>query len=153
MIEKTVTLSLDEYNKLLQDQKDKQKLIEEIKNDAPERGYLVEYVTHYWRGNDSYGWDSGYHFIQEMSKVEIQSKDEVLAKAQEEIERLSKLCVEHEGAIQFFLDEIDYLRHRGFVGRLFNAQYFDEMYERFKALHLYDYRKIEGRRDSKKRYY
>ena len=146
---KTVTLPLKEYNKLLQDQEDKNRLLDELDKEASERGYIVKYITQCWRGTDDYGWDRGYHFIQEMRKVEIQSKDKVLAKAQEEIDRLSKLCMEHDSAIQFFLDEIEYLKNRGLVRRLLNTQYFDEMYERFKTLHLYDYRKIKGRKPKK----
>lgn len=69
---KTVTLPLEEYDELLQDQKDKQRLIEELEADAKERGFIVQEVTHVWYNP----WSICYKNIAEKSKVKIISRDE-----------------------------------------------------------------------------
>ena len=91
---KTVTLPIEEYEELLQDREDKQHLMAEIAAHADERGYMVRYITQCWRKKDGYGWEADYEFLQDRNKLEIFSKEKVLADAQKEIERLTKVATE-----------------------------------------------------------
>ena len=119
---KTVTLPIEEYEELMQDQKDKQRLMEEIEADADERGFFVQYITQCWRKNDEYGWEAGYDFIREKNVLKIISKDEVLADAQKEIDRLSALCVELSVKMDTITIENAKLKGRGFLARLLNKE-------------------------------
>ena len=115
---KTVTLPLEEYDELLQDQKDKQRLIEVLEADAKERGFIVQEVTHVWDNP----WSICYKDIAEKSKVKIISRDEVLDKAQKELERLEQLSTEQAGKIDKLTAQINILQNRGFFARLLNKE-------------------------------
>jgi hypothetical protein len=116
---KTVTLPIEEYEQLLQDSKDKQRLMDEIEADASERGYMVRYVSHFWRRTPS-ELKSDYEFLTERNTLEIFSKDKVLADAQAEIERLSNLCEELKKKNDVLHRYSTKLENRGFFARLFN---------------------------------
>ena len=116
---KTVTLPIEEYEQLLQDSKDKQQLMEEISANANERGYMVRYVSHFWRRTPS-ELKSDYEFLTERNTLEIFSKDKVLADAQAEIERLSNLCEELKKKNDVLHRYSTKLENRGFFARLFN---------------------------------
>lgn len=117
---KTVTLPIDEYNELLQDQNDKKRLKRELEADAKDRGYYVQKMTHMY---DQKIYECT-HFaeIEEKSRVMIISKDDVLAKAQKELDRLEKMCEEQSTKIKKLERENLALRCRGFWARVFNKE-------------------------------
>ena len=117
---KTVTLPIEEYEDLVKDRKDKNRLMEEIEANADKRGYFVRYITQCWRKCDKYGWEVDYKMIQEKNTIKIFSKDEVLADAQKEIDRLTKVSEELSKTVDVLMDENNNLRNRGFFARLFN---------------------------------
>lgn len=115
---KTVTLPIEEYEELLQDSKDKQRLMAEIAAHADERGYMVRYITHCW----SFGWGADYEFLQDRNKLEIFSKEKVLADAQKEIERLTKVATELSDKKTTLEKRLNAMRCRGFWARLLNKE-------------------------------
>lgn len=117
---KTVTLPIEEYEQLVQDSQDKQRLMEEIAADASERGYMVRYITQCWRPNGGHGWDTDYEAMREKYRLEIVSKEKVMADAQAEIERLSNLCEELKKKNDVLHRYSTKLENRGFFARLFN---------------------------------
>ena len=118
---KTVTLPIEEYEQLVQDQKDKQQLMEEIAAKADERGYLVRYITQCWRRVPK-GWESEYEMLRERNTLEIFSKDKVLADAQKEIERLTKVATELADEKTTLSRRLMALECRGFWARVFNKK-------------------------------
>jgi hypothetical protein len=118
---KTVTLPIEEYEQLLQDSKDKQQLMEENAAKADERGYMVRYITQCWR-KASKGWDSEYEMLRERNTLEIFSKDKVLADAQKEIERLTKVATELADEKTTLSRRLMALECRGFWARVFNKK-------------------------------
>lgn len=119
---KTVTLPIEEYEELVQCQKDKQRLMEEIETNADKRGYLVRYIMNFWRKNDKNGWNAEYETVREKSTLKIISKDEVLKEAQNEIDRLTKLAEELAMKNTTLAKENNNLKNRGFFARLFNKE-------------------------------
>lgn len=119
---KTVTLPIEEYEELLQDREDKQRLMAEIVANADERGYMVRYITQCWRKKDGYGWEADYEFLQDRNKLEIFSKEKVLADAQKEIERLTKVATELSDEKTTLRRQLFALRCRGFWARLLNKE-------------------------------
>lgn len=119
---KTVTLPIEEYEELLQDSKDKQRLMAEIAANADERGYMVRYITQCWRKKDGYGWEADYEFLQDRNKLEIYSKEKVLADAQKEIERLTKVATELSDEKTTLRRRLNAMRCRGFWARLLNKE-------------------------------
>jgi len=111
---KTVTLPIEEYEQLLQDSKDKQRLMEEIAANANERGYMVRYITQCWRKKPGNGWEADYEMLRERNTLEIFSKDKVLADAQKEIERLTKVAIELSDEKTALSRRLNVLRCRGF---------------------------------------
>lgn len=83
-MEKTVTLSLEEYNQLLQDQKDKQRLIEEKEKEASEKGYLVIRKL-VFSSEDIARYDRLLYY-NGGNNIEIYTKDEVVEAANREIQ-------------------------------------------------------------------
>jgi len=122
---RTVTLPIEEYNDLLKDQADKKRLLEVLAKDAKDRGFLVQQIVHMWRRHAD-GWESEYENVREKETIRIISRDEVLADAQKEIERLSLLCQEYSAKIARLANENFDLRHRGFFARLFNINKDDD---------------------------
>jgi len=120
---KTVTLPIEEYNEMLQDQKDKKTLMEQLTADAEDRGFLVQHLTHVYKkavpGGD---WISDYNFFTEKNTLKIFSKDQVLAEAQKENNRLSEVCEMYAEAKKKLEIENERLKSRGFFARLFNIQ-------------------------------
>ena len=116
-----VTLAIEEYEALVQDQKDKQRLMDELEKDAEDRGFFVKKINHMWRKEGS-SWIDGYEYVTEKNTLEIVSKDEVLAAAQKEIDRLSELCVEQGKEIFTLTEENEKLKGRGFLARLLNRE-------------------------------
>lgn len=119
---KTVTLPIEEYEQLLQDSKDKQQLMKEISANANERGYMVRYITQCWRKKDGYGWEADYEFLPDRNKLEIFSKEKVLADAQKEIERLTKVATELADEKTTLSRQLLALRCRGFWARLLDKE-------------------------------
>ena len=118
---KTVTLPIEEYEQLVQDQKDKQQLMEEIAAKADERGYMVRYITQCWRKAPK-GWESEYEMLRERNTLEIFSKEKVLADAQKEIERLTKVATELADEKTTLSRRLMALECRGFWARVFNKK-------------------------------
>lgn len=118
---KTVTLPIEEYEQLLQDSKDKQQLMEENAAKAGERGYMVQYITLCWR-KEPRGWNTEYEILQERNTLEIFSKDKVLADAQKEIERLTKVATELADEKTTLSHRLRALECRGFWARVFNKK-------------------------------
>jgi len=120
---RTVTLPIEEYNDLLQDQKDKKTLMEQLAADAKERGFLVQQLTHVYK-RDLYGGlpVEDYGYFPEKNTLKIFSNDEVLAEAQKENDRLSKVCEMYAEAKKKLEKENDRLKSRGFFARLFNLK-------------------------------
>jgi len=116
---KTITLPLEEYNELLQDQNDKKRLMEELEADAKDRGFFVQYITQCWEKKDPSGWYKGYDYIREKNTLNIVSKDKVLADAQKEIDRLTKLSEELSEKNTILSNENNELKLRGFFALLF----------------------------------
>ena len=85
---KTVTLPMEEYKQLLADQVLKDRLLKDLEKDAKDRGFFVQEINHV------NGITGDYEYIPEKNKLKIISKDEVLVKAQEEIDRLFLLYKE-----------------------------------------------------------
>ena len=131
---KTVTLPLDEYNQLLQDQKDKLRLMDEIEKDAHDRGYMVRSITNVWEKKNRY-YSSVYNYISEKATLNILSKDDVLVKSQEEIERLSKLLEKANATLSFMRDEQTFLYNRGLIKRILNTHYIEEQLDKLKDLY------------------
>ena len=118
---RTVTLPIEEYNDLLQDQKDKKTLMEQLAADDEERGFLVRKVTHVYKIDlDGAIPVEDYHYFPERNLLEIISKDEVLAEAQKENDRLSEVCEMYAEAKKKLEIENERLKSRGFFARLFN---------------------------------
>ena len=111
---KTVTLPIEEYEELVKDREDKNRLIAELEKNAEDRGFLVRYITH-----SVYPW-TDCEVMREKYRVEIVSKDKVLADAQAEIERLSNLCEELEKKNNANQEYINKIENRGFFEWLFN---------------------------------
>lgn len=111
---KTVTLPIEEYEELVHDREDKKRLMAELEKNAEDRGFLVRYITHC-----VYPWTSC-EVMREEYRVEIVSKDKVLADAQAEIERLSNLCEELKKKNDANHEYINKIENRGFFARLFN---------------------------------
>lgn len=118
---KTVTLPIEEYEQLLQDSKDKQQLMQENNANADERGFMVRYYTQYWRRGPR-GWEVDYKILQERNTLEIFSKDKVLADAQKEIERLTKVATELADEKTTLSRRLMALECRGFWARVFNKK-------------------------------
>ena len=119
---KTVTLPIEEYNELLRDQEDKNRLMRELEADAKERGFYVRYITQCWRKNDKYEWAADYEFVQDKNTIEIISKDKVLADAQKEIDRLTEVAQTLVCKNKSLTDAYDKLKNRGFFARLMNKE-------------------------------
>lgn len=119
---KTVTLPIEEYNELLRDQEDKNRLMRELEADAKERGFYVRYITQCWRKNDKYGWAADNEFVQDKNTIEIISKDKVLADAQKEIDRLTEVAQTLACKNESLTDAYDKLKNRGFFARLMNKE-------------------------------
>ena len=77
-----------------------------------------------WRRENS-AFFPEYNFVREKSTVEIQSKDEVLAKAQEEINRLTDVCDQLNIKIKCLKKENESLLNRGLLDRIFNKHTYD----------------------------
>lgn len=118
---KTVTLPIEEYESLVQDRNDKQRLMEELEADAEKRGFLVRYITQFWK-RESFGITLDYSFVRERNTLEIVSNDKVLEDAKKEIERICELCVEQGREIWTLTDENEKLKGRGFLARLLNKE-------------------------------
>lgn len=120
---RTVTLPIEEYNDLLQDQKDKKTLMEQLAADAEDRGFLVQQLTHVYK-RDLYGGlpVEDYGYFPEKNTLKIFSKDEVLAEAQKENNRLSEVCEMYAEAKKKLEKENERLKSRGFFARLFNLK-------------------------------
>lgn len=118
---KTVTLPIEEYEQLLQDQKDKQQLMQENNANAEERGYMVRYYTQFWRRGHR-GWETDFKILQERNTLEIFSKDKVLADAQKEIERLTKVATELADEKTTLSRRLMALECRSFWARVFNKK-------------------------------
>ena len=118
---KTVTLPIEEYDQLIQAQEDKQRLMKEIETNADERGFMVRYYTQYWRKGPR-GWETDFKILQERNTLQIFSKDMVLADAQKEIERLTKVATELADEKTSLTNRLNALRSRGFWARLFNKE-------------------------------
>lgn len=117
---KTVTLPIEEYNELVQDQKDKQRLMRELEADAKERGFFVKKVQHMYEMK-IYGC-THYAEIEEKGRLMIISKDDVLADAQKEIDRLSAFSEKLAAKVDKLTKENVRLKCRGFWKRLFNRE-------------------------------
>lgn len=119
---KTVTLPIEEYEELMQDRKDKHRLMQELEADAKDRGFFVQQMNHFCQRKDPYGYDYGYDMIIEKSTLKIIAKDKVLADAQKEIDRLEKTCEELTEKNCALKQELRDLRGRGFLARVFNKE-------------------------------
>ena len=117
---KTVTLPIEEYEELVQDQKDKRRLMEEMEANAKDRGFFVQYITQCWEKEKKAGWLKGYEMIREKNVLKIITKEEVMADAQKEIDRLSAFCEELVAKVDKLTQENNKLKSRGFFARLFN---------------------------------
>ena len=120
---RTVTLPIEEYNDLLQDQKDKKLLMEQFAADAEEQGFLVQHLTYVYR-KEVPGGDflEDYSYFTEKNTLKIISKDEVLVEAQKENNRLSAVCEMYAEAKKKLEEENKRLKSRGFFARLFNLK-------------------------------
>ena len=119
---KTVTLPLEEYNKLLGDQEAFRRLLELLDTDAKDRGFLVRRITHMWRKDDDGALTDGYEFMPERNTVEIFSRDKVLEAAQAEIDRLSATASEIKAKADRLAAENERLRRRGLIARVLNTE-------------------------------
>ena len=119
---KTVTLPIEEYEQLVQDQKDKQRLMRELEADVKERGFFVRYITQCWRKKNKFGWEDDYEMVQDKNTIEIVSKDKVLADAQKEIDRLTEVAQTLACKNDTLTEAYDKLRNRGFWKRLFKKE-------------------------------
>ena len=117
---RTVTLPIEEYEALLQDQQDKKRLMEELAADAKDRGFFVQQMTHIWENKTGYGWFEKYNFLPEKNSLKIITKDKVLTDAQTEINRLATLADELNEKNVRLANEIEALKGRGFLARLLN---------------------------------
>ena len=113
-MERSVIISLEEYNRLLQDRENMRRL----EKGFEEGGFLVKSVTNVIHNGDGF---HDYEFVPYKAEVEIVSKDEVLMKAESEIRRLSELCVKQAEEISAKWKEIEFLRGRGLFQRVFNV--------------------------------
>jgi len=111
---KTVTLPMEEYKQLLADQELKDRLLKDLEKDAKDRGFFVQEITYVK------GIVCDYEYIPDKNKLKIISKDEVLVKAQEEIDRLSNLCEELKKKNHTLNEYTIRMENRGFFARLFN---------------------------------
>ena len=118
---KTVTLPIEDYEQLVQDSQDKQRLMKEIAADASERGYMVRYISHFWSWTPS-ELKSDWEFLTERNTLEIFSKDKVLADAQKEIERLTEVATTLAEEKNALTQRLAALRSRGFFARIFNKE-------------------------------
>ena len=116
---KTVTLPIEEYNELLREKEDKERLMEELAKDAHDRGFFVQQILHMWR-KSGYGWESEYENIKEKNTLNIVSSDAVLVEAQKEIDRLVSVNGDLSEKVRRLQIENTVLRSRGFLARLFN---------------------------------
>ena len=105
---RTVTLPFEEYEGLLQDQQDKQKLLEQLAADAKDKGFLVKQITSVCKK------DADGHWIEDYK--------EVLKAAQEEIDRLQDVAGKYAEAVDKLTEANDRLKSRGFFARLFNLK-------------------------------
>lgn len=119
---KTVTLPMEEYEELLRDQEDKKRLMEELEADAKERGFFVQLMNHFYDRKNSYGYDHICDSIPEKNTLKIISKDEVLAKAQSEIDRLTAVSEDLAEKLFVLKKAYDTLISRGFFARLLNKE-------------------------------
>ena len=110
----TVTLPMEEYKQLLADQELKDRLLKDLEKDAKDRGFFVQEITHLK------GSICDYEHVPEKNKLNFISKDDVLVKAQEEIDRLSNLCEELKKKNSALHEYNIRLENRGFFARLFN---------------------------------
>lgn len=119
---RTVTLPFEEYNDLLKDQQDKQKLMEQLAAEAKDKGFLVQQITSVCKKDADGDWIEDYKYLTEKSTLKIFSQEEVLKAAQEEIDRLSAISYKFARMVDYLTDEIDRLKHRGLFARLFNLK-------------------------------
>ena len=117
---KTVTLPIEEYNELLRDQEDMRRLKRELEADASERGFFVKRTTNIWE-KKVFGYSQTIE-LEERSRVTIIARDEVLAEAQKEIDRLAALADELAGKNGKLTMELVRLKGRGFFERLLNKE-------------------------------
>lgn len=119
---KTVTLPIEEYEELVQDRKDKQRLMQELEADAKDRGFFVQLMNHVWEKKDGGGLYEGYHYVTEKNTLKIVSKDKVLADAQKEIDRLTEVAQTLACRNETLNEAYDRLKSRGFFARLMNKE-------------------------------
>ena len=117
-MEKAVTLSLEEYNELLQDQKDKQRLIEEREKEASEKGYLV--VKNLIVSSEDTARYARLLYYNGGNNIEIYTKDEVVELANREV----KAAIESFHDIRKKCDKLEKeckaLKKRNLLQRIFN---------------------------------
>lgn len=111
---RTVTIELEEYNELLQDKKDKERLIKELEADVEARGFYVKKILYACVMGDN-----DYSLPKEVATLTILTKEEVLAEAQKEIDRLSKLSKMLSDKVEILTKENDKLKGKRFFTKLF----------------------------------
>ena len=111
---RTVTIELEEYNELLQDKKDKERLIKELEADAEARGFYVKKIFHVCVMGDN-----DYSLPKEVAALTILSKEEVLAEAQKEIDRLSKLSKMLSEKVELLTNKNEKLKGKRYFTKLF----------------------------------
>jgi len=119
---RTVTLPIEEYEGLLQDQQDKQMLMEQLAAEAKDKEFLVQYLTNVYKRDTTGHWVEDYGYLTQKSQLKIFSKDEALIAAQEEINRLQDVAGKYAEAADKLSEANDRLKSRGFFARLFNLK-------------------------------
>lgn len=114
--QKKVLVPWDEYQGLLKDSEALKKAREELKKDCKERGTYIEYKI-YLSTENLIGIS---HICSDIPRLSIISKEESLKKAQNEIDRLSKMVKNIKDIAEQHEKTIDRLRNRNLLERIFN---------------------------------
>lgn len=117
-MEKAVTLSLEEYNELLQDQKDKQRLIEEREKEASEKGYLV--IKNLIFSSEDIARYDRLLYYNGGNNIEIYTKDEVVEAANKEVQAAIESFHNIREKCDKLEKEYKALKKRNLLQRIFN---------------------------------
>ena len=117
-MEKAVTLSLEEYNQLLQDQKDKQRLLDEMEKEASEKGYLV--VKNLVFSSEDIARYDRLLYYNGGNNIEIYTKDEVVEAANREVKAAMESFHDIRKKCDKLEKECKALKKRNLLQRIFN---------------------------------
>ena len=132
--QKKVLVPWDEYQGLLKDSEVLKEAREELKKDCKERGTYMEYKIYLPTENLT---DIS-HICSNIPRLSIISKEESLKKAQNEIDRLSKIVKNIKDIAEQHEKTINRLRNRNLLERIFNKWWFGNSVEAPEGIYKID---------------